>query len=79
MVAASSVGRLRASSKPLVYDLVHKGYRAIDIGNLDMEYEWFLHHSNNKYQLLKHDIDNETLDRKLGYDEYLSQIVSRIC
>ncbi len=31
----------------LAYDLASEGYQAIDIGHLDIEYEWFLHHSDH--------------------------------
>src|SRR5690606_24260392 len=33
---------LGPAAKSLVYDLHQKGYRVIDIGNLDIEYEWYL-------------------------------------
>lgn len=32
---------LGPTAKPLVFDLAKKGYQAIDIGNLDTEYEWY--------------------------------------
>lgn len=32
---------LGPTAKPLVYDLANAGFQAIDIGNLDIEYEWF--------------------------------------
>lgn len=67
-----------AASKVLVYDLVQDGCRALDIGNLDMEYEWSLHGASGKYQLLKHDIEGEALDRELGYETYLGEVVERI-
>ena len=33
---------LGPTAKPLVYDLALLGYQAIDVGNLDLEYMWFL-------------------------------------
>jgi len=33
---------LGPTAKLLVYDLCKRGYRAIDIGHVDVEYEWFL-------------------------------------
>lgn len=32
----------------LAFDLYHKGYQAIDIGHIDIEFEWFLHNSQTK-------------------------------
>jgi glycosyltransferase family protein len=32
---------LGTTAKALVFDLMNEGYQAIDIGNLDLEYEWF--------------------------------------
>ena len=33
---------LGPAAKYLVFELYNKGFKAIDIGNLDIEYEWFL-------------------------------------
>ena len=67
-----------ATAKPLAYDLVQKGYRVIDIGNLDLEYEWYLRKSAGKMKLEKHEIIGTEANRKAGYEEYLAQIVSRV-
>lgn len=67
-----------ATAKPLAYDLFHKGYRVIDIGNLDLEYEWFLRQSPGKMKLEKHEILGEEENRKTGYEEYWAQIVSMV-
>jgi glycosyltransferase family protein len=32
---------LGPAAKPLVYDLAKKGYQAIDLGQIDMDYEWY--------------------------------------
>ena len=32
----------------LAYDLYQAGYQAIDIGHLDIEFEWFLHKSDKR-------------------------------
>lgn len=69
---------LGAAAKPLVYDLYQKGYRAIDIGNLDLEYEWFLMGAEGKKTLPKHGVIGEDTNRKAGYTEYLGQIVKYI-
>lgn len=46
--AAKQVGKeslilvvLGPTAKPLVYDLAKKGYQAIDLGQIDMDYEWY--------------------------------------
>ena len=70
---------LGAAAKPLAEDLFLKGYRVIDIGNLDMEYEWFLRGAKNKMKLEKHFTESVEENHKAGYDEYLSQIKARIC
>lgn len=33
----------------LAYDLAEVGYQAIDIGHIDIEYEWFLMRAPKKY------------------------------
>lgn len=35
----------------LAYDLYKMGYRAIDIGHVDIEYEWFLHKATKKIRI----------------------------
>jgi len=39
------------TAKPLVYELALKGFQAIDIGNLDVEYEWFLRGAKEKVKI----------------------------
>ena len=51
-----------------------KGYIVLDIGNLDMEYEWFLQRSERKVQLSKHLVVGEAANRTAGYEEYLAQV-----
>lgn len=70
---------LGAAAKPLAEDLFLNGYRVMDIGNLDMEYEWFLRGAKNKIKLEKHFAESVEENHKAGYDEYLSQIKARIC
>ena len=35
----------------LAYDLYKLGYQAIDIGHVDIEYEWFLKNAKHKFRL----------------------------
>ena len=60
----------------LAYDLFKRGYRVIDIGNVDLEYEWYLRKASGKIPLEKHQIIGIEANKKAGYDEYISQIVS---
>ena len=32
----------------LAYDLSKRGYQAIDVGHIDIEYEWFLNNASKK-------------------------------
>ena len=47
---------LGVTAKALVEEMFLKGYRVIDIGNLDMEYEWFLRKAVKKEPIPKHSI-----------------------
>ena len=69
---------LGVPAKALVEEMFLAGYRVIDIGNLDMEYEWFLRKAVKKEPIPKHSIVGEEANRKAGYEEYLSQIVCYI-
>lgn len=39
------------TAKPLCYELALAGFQAIDIGNLDVEYEWFLRGAKEKVKI----------------------------
>lgn len=62
------------AAKFIAMELFKKGYRVIDIGNMDMEYEWFVRKEATKVPLEKHGIVGEEANRNAGYTEYLSQI-----
>lgn len=62
------------AAKFITEELFHAGYRVLDIGNLDMEYEWFLSGTVGKQPVKKHEIVGEAANREAGYEEYLSQI-----
>lgn len=66
------------AAKFLAVDLFERGYRVLDIGNLDMEYEWFVTRSPGKRKLAKHDLVTEAANRAAGYTAYLEQIKVRI-
>lgn len=69
---------LGITAKGLVEELFLKGYRVLDIGNLDMEYEWFLQKADRKVPLAKHSVVGEETNRQAGYTEYLDQIICSI-
>lgn len=66
------------TAKLLVSDLTREGYRAIDIGNLDIEYEWYLRKDDKKGEVKKHSIVGVEANKEAGYDAYLSQVKKRI-
>lgn len=69
---------LGVAAKFLAEKLFLEGYRVIDIGNLDMEYEWYLKQAKSKEKIEKHDVIGEEANRNAGYDAYLAQIRKRI-
>lgn len=69
---------LGAAAKPLTETLFYEGYRVIDIGNLDMEYEWFLQGAQKKEKLAKHELIGIEANERACYFEYLDQIKARI-
>ncbi len=42
---------LGPTAKPIAFELAKKGYQAIDIGNIDIEYEWFLQGVHEKVKI----------------------------
>jgi glycosyltransferase family protein len=55
---------LGPTAKPLVHELAGRGYQAIDIGHLDIEYEWFLRKATRKILIPGKYVDE--VDPKLG-------------
>ena len=62
------------AAKFLALELFRQGYRVLDIGNLDLEYEWYVRKAADKIPLEKHDIVGEEANRAAGYHEYLEQV-----
>ncbi len=69
---------LGVAAKFLARQLFLEGYRALDIGNLDMEYEWFLKKTAGKATIPKHDIVGREANERAGYESYLKQIKYQI-
>lgn len=65
----------------LAYDLFKLGFQAIDIGHIDIEYEWFLKKAVGKIKILGK-FTNEAIDgdevEEVIYKGYYDQIVERI-
>lgn len=66
----------------LAYDLANMGFQAIDIGHIDIEYEWFKMGAREKVPV-KNKYVNEVKEGRIVFDnlhdsEYLSQIISEV-
>jgi len=68
----------------LAYDLAKEGYQAVDIGHMDIEYEWYLRKTDRKIDIENKAVnevsgimDKEIKDKELKA-EYESQIIDRI-
>lgn len=62
----------------LAYDLAQNGYRALDLGHIDIEYEWFLMGTNKKVPI-KNKYVNESKNgkkiTKVNDKKYLNEII----
>ena len=68
---------LGIAAKFVVERLFLEGYRALDIGNLDLEYEWYLRGEKGKTTIAKHEVIGPEANVKAGYEDYLVQIKYR--
>lgn len=72
---------LEPTATVLAYDLAHIGYQAIDIGHIDIEYEWFLQGVKNKV-LIKNKFVGEVQDGTkvdaLNDNKYNEQVICKI-
>jgi glycosyltransferase family protein len=62
-------------------ELSKKGYRAVDIGNIDTEYEWFLSGADKKIPIknkLVYEAGGDNMIGEATDEKYLSQIVAKI-
>lgn len=67
------------AAKFLAPELYRRGYRVLDIGNMDLEYEWYVRQAPGKMPLKKHEIVGEEANREAAgqdedYAEYLKQV-----
>lgn len=72
---------LGPTATAMAYDLYKKGYQAIDIGHIDIEYEWYLLGAKSKVAV-KGKYTNETSDGKsvseINDEKYLKEIFTKI-
>lgn len=65
----------------LAYDLYEAGYQALDIGHVDLEYEWYLGGTGKRCEV-KHKYNNEypggDVVEEIQDENYLKQIVFRV-
>lgn len=65
----------------MAYDLAKLGYQAIDLGHLDVEYEWFQMKAEKKTPLNNryvNEVEGGDVVRRCDDPIYLSQIVEEI-
>lgn len=65
----------------LAYDLSNVGYQAIDIGHIDVEYEWMLMGAKTKVSLKNkyvNEVESGHINTECDDIEYASQIIARI-
>lgn len=72
---------LGPTAKAIVYELYHEGYQAVDIGNIDIEYEWFLSGTKERFKI-KGKYTSEAKGGRIVEDikdeKYLNQIMTKI-
>jgi len=72
---------LGPTATALAADLALLGYQAVDIGNIDIEYEWFLRAADSKIKI-KGKYTSEAINGRLVEDvddkEYQSQIICHL-
>lgn len=73
---------LGATATVLAYDLAQLGYRALDLGHLDIEYEYYLHKATGKMKIPGKYVNEveggNEVDDSLVDNSYLSSIICRI-
>lgn len=68
------------SAGVLAFDLAEKGYQAVDIGHLDLEYEWLLAGEGQRTEIphkYNNEMDGGDNVLEIEDEKYLSQIISR--
>lgn len=68
------------TAKPLAYELAISGYQALDIGNLDIEYEWYLMGAKSKVKIKGKYTSEASGGREvndINDNNYFSQIIKK--
>lgn len=68
------------TAKPLAFELSKLGYQAIDIGNLDIEYEWYLMGATEKVKIqgkYTSEASGGRIVEDINDSKYLSQIIAK--
>lgn len=72
---------LGPTASVLAYDLSRLGYRALDVGHIDIEYEWFLRKATEKVRI-EYKFTNEAVGgdvvEELFDGEWASQVIARV-
>lgn len=65
----------------LSYDLAYLGYQAVDIGHIDIEYEWYIHKVEEKGSV-KHkyigEVENGTIVEDIEDERYEREVIKKI-
>ena len=66
----------------LAYDLAMQGYQAIDLGQVDNEYEWFLRHATERIVIEGKSVSELAWYRipetQISDDKYETQIIAHV-
>ena len=67
----------------LAYDLFKLGYRVIDIGHIDIEYEWYLRKAKSRIKINNKFVNEaggyqEAFSNDMNYNKYFLQILVNI-
>ena len=72
---------LGPAAKVLTVNLVNQGYQALDLGHLDIEYEWFLMKTTNKISITGkyvNESDNSCLQTEITLENYWAEVVDKV-
>jgi glycosyltransferase family protein len=68
------------TAKPLAYELAKSGFQAIDIGNLDIEYEWYLMGAEEKIKIkgkYTSEASEGRIVEEINDKKYINQIIAK--
>ena len=72
---------LGSTATVLSYELAEAGFRAIDVGHVDIEYEWFLNKSKSKVTVKNKYVNENKKGRDIGEctdKKYVNSIIEKI-